>query len=325
MAGPVGVGTILGTCLADPAPAELFGPGPERLPRLITRAEADTAWLEEATSAVAARSVMRAGDADDLRWYYRTGGHDRFSASASGRLWERAELFARHARPCLRCGGDDKLWKGGTGFEIEGWTKPKPARPRAPVKLTLRERDALVLLDMTEAEFLASKAAKRLAKVDGDLRAFSTRVCRDCKGHGWKHTKTSARRKITARPMGSSIKGRSGKSVEVRGEDMARLGRVSRRLDAVRRLDARAPPVLESYYSEDGGTLLSLWWLTPAGRTMLHRNGAKLQPAQFFENERVLQELQPEQGRDNQFKAAEAQARMLLDEVVRAWNEARER
>lgn len=246
-------------------------------------------------------SVLAAGDAEDLRRYFRTGGlTSRWAQSPLAGMLAMLELFARTARPCERCGGDPVKWNGGTGF-VDSETGRAPERSTA-------ERD--YLLGLLDIEIPV---------------AIGDQLCRDCRGHGWvvKGSRRNASKPLTARPMGSSVKGEPA-DVDTDTTELAWLGKVSGKLDKLRHHqgEVAALMVLEAYYSEDGGSMGALWHLTPAGRKMLRNNPQKLQPAQFFANERDAQRLEPKPNRRALFEAAEQQAKELFETSCRLFNEA---
>lgn len=244
-------------------------------------------------------AIIPASDAEDLRWYFRTGGFGVFAQSPTAALLARLELFGRVASPCQRCGGDPERWTSGTGFEASRDEAPPTEQQRA-------------YLEMLEIE------------VPDMLPPAGDRLCRDCEGRGWTLPRYRAHSTapLTARPSASKKWDQAG-GVEVDVSDLARLGKVSRRLSAVRAHEAEAPILLaiEAYYSPDGGSLGALWHLVPSGKTMLRTNPQRLPPAQFFANLRAAQSVKPTQKRAAQFKAAEEQAFELFGACGRLWNE----
>lgn len=246
-------------------------------------------------------AVLSAADAEDLRWYFRTGGMGIFCPSPTAALIAQLEMYGRTARPCERCGGDPVKWRAGTGF-IDSSTGKAPEQP------TVSQSDMLRILDI------------ELPFVLGD------QLCPDCGGRGWRipKSKKHARAALTARPNGGAGKGKrkANTGVEVDVTDLARLGRVSGRLSAVRAAEGNIPAAaaLEAYYSPDGGSLGALWHLTPAGKTMLRTNPHRLPPSQFFANERAAQSEKPSAKRKALFDTAEEQAAVLFEAACRLWN-----
>lgn len=261
--------------------------------------------------------VLSATDAADIRWYFQSGGLDQFSVSSMAGMLARAELFAFTARPCERCGGSIAKWIAGSGFECSKTIGRAPTDYEA------------ALLKILEID------------LDGLLPPAGDKVCRDCDGRGW----TLAQRyrhsnaPLTARPTGSSIKSGIGGSIDLDGADLVRLGAVTSRIAAARAIHSQAQDVLRAFYAPNAvlqfdssgkekavridGTLLALWHMVPAGKTLLRQNGLKLPPAAFFANERSRQTDAPTAKRDSQFKSCDAQAAELLSDVCRAWNTAR--
>jgi len=246
-------------------------------------------------------AIIPASDAEDLRWYFRSGGLAVFAQSPTAALLARLEMFGKTARPCERCGGDVERWNGGTGFEAS----------KVPTAPSDKQRAYLALLELDVPD---------LMPLMGD------RVCRDCDGRGWAlpRFKTHSTAQLTARPSGSSVSDCGGFEIDV--TDLARLGRVSGRLANVRALQDRAPiaPALDAYFSPDGGNLGALWHLVPSGKTMLRTNPQRLPPQQFFSNLRAAQSEKPSEKRAAQFRAAEEQATELFTACGRLWNQAGE-
>jgi hypothetical protein len=231
-------------------------------------------------------------DATDLRWYFRVGGMAMFSSSTMGPMLERASLFGAHARGCRACGGDAKRNIGGTG-----WTVGK--RPRA---------------SMPTAEQVA---IARWAKGIYRQQLFADEPCRKCSGTGWRPAgrRVVPRALQTARPMGSSIKKAGGPSATVKHMEV--LAIVGRRLDQVGPENAAT---FLAYFDEEGGSILGVWALTPAGKTLLRRNSTDLDPVRFFENQRLDQEAHRDAGRQALFEAADEQAAERLRNASRKWN-----
>lgn len=247
--------------------------------------------------------VIRASDAEELRRYFRQGGLGVFNGSPTASLMARLSMFAHTARPCLACGGDEKRWSGGSGF-VSSTSKPREVSPQS--------RALLAALDIFVPD-------------DGLLPPAEDTVCRPCEGRGWAlpKFKTHSRGMITARPTGSSKKGGGGSAVDVNETDMALMGRVSGRLDKVRQVqgDMPATATLEAWYGADGGTLGSIWHLTPSGKSMQRKNPNRLPPQQLWQNLRNEQAEKPTDGRAAQFKAADEQAEQLYRATCMLWNE----
>jgi len=248
-------------------------------------------------------AVIRASDAEELRRYFRQGGLSVFNGSPTAALMARLSMFGHTARPCESCGGDPSRWVGGSGF-VASKTKPR--------EVSARSRALLAALDIFVPD-------------DGLLPPAEDTVCRPCEGRGWAlpRFKTHSRAPLTARPTGSSKKGGGGSAIDVNEADMALMGRVSGRLDKVRQAQGNLPAAatLESYYGPDGGTLGSLWHLTPSGKSMMRKNPNKLPPQQLWQNLRAEQSEKPTDGRAAQFKAADEQAEALYRATCTIWNE----
>lgn len=250
-------------------------------------------------------AVLSARDAEDLRWYFRSGGLAIFAQSPTAALIARLQMFGQTARPCLRCGGDTVKWNGGTGF-VDSRTGRAPLTAEA----TRQSLDMVALLDIELPVALGDK------------------LCPSCDGRGWAvpRWKTHSRAPITARPNGGSMPGKSTTGVDVDVTDLARLGHVTSWLDRIRARQGELPAaaVLEAYYSPDGGSLGSLWAFTPAGKKMLKTNPRDLYPREFFANEREAQSTNPNDKRRLLFKAAEEQAEETFTAACRVANEARQ-
>lgn len=232
-------------------------------------------------------------DAQDLKWYVRVGGIACFSSSTMGPMLDRARLMGSHARGCRACGGDPKRNIGGTG-----WTCGK--RPRTT--------------QVTATELAIAKWSKSLHR----QKLFADEPCGKCAGTGWRPAgrRVVPRERQTARPMGSSIKKAGGPSATVKHMEV--LAIVGRRLDQI---GPEHTATFLAYFDEDGGNILAVWALTPAGRTLLRRNSTDLDPVRFFENQRLDQEQHRDAGRQALFEAADEQAADRISRASLAWNE----
>lgn len=231
--------------------------------------------------------VLRQRDVLDLKWYFSCGGADKFRASTMGAMLDRASLYASTTEPCGRCQG--------VGFVA-----------RNPVDRHLTEHQAMLLglLDFAEVRTLPPLA---------DM------PCAYCGSSGLRVRKTSSRKagaEPSARPTGSSIRGGSSDGMPA-DADLARMGLVARKLSL---LPKGAVEVLEAYYSPGGGTMESLWALTPAGKTMLKSNGLELPHYQFFANKRAEQQREFCPTREAVFRAADEQASERHAAACQAWN-----
>jgi hypothetical protein len=252
-------------------------------------------------------AIISARDSEDLRWYFKTGGLNMFSGSPLGAMLHKMELFHTAARPCTKCGGDLQRWNGGTGF------MPEETDSESPKGLaTDKQAEIAALLDI------------QLAR-EG-LAALGCKLCTSCGGRGWAlpKRKTQLTKPLTARPTGGSKQGGQGNGVDVSDQNMARLGRVSRRMDMVRAAQGNYPAAaaIEAYYSPDAGDDVGcLWHLVPAGKTMLRGNSSKLHHTQFFQNLRAEDRQNPDNNRQLQFAAAQEQSTELFRVSCQMWNE----
>jgi hypothetical protein len=248
-----------------------------------------------------ASAIIRPSDAADLRWFRKCGGMGVFQPSPTAALMQRLEMYAKTARPCENCGGDPVKWNAGYGFVAS--TRSKGRKPAAYELLQLLELDA-----------------------DGLLPPEPDLLCPKCSGRGWvvRGSRSRATTSVTVRSTGSSKKG-GGSGVAIQDSDIARLGLVSRRLSAVSDVAPVARAALEAYHDPDGGDAVALWFLVPAGKTMLRGNSQKLHPLAFFANLRAEQAAKPSPKRQAQFEAAQKQATELFEASCRVWNSVVER
>lgn len=264
----------------------------------------------DALRRVAVSAVLPAEVSGAIDWYFRIGGIGAFSSSRTGALLARAELFSIIARPCERCGGDQVKWTGGSGFE----SSKKQKNPVLFKSLTGRQKEQLALIEGAMPDLPA---------------AVGDRLCGGCYGRGWALSQkvSHSRGELTARPMGSSVKAGGGQSVMAEDASLAKLGSVSKLLDRAQEIRPGAYGDLEAFHSPGSykGTWTALWHRTPAGKTMLHANGATLHHLLFFANERSDQESKPNDKRAAQFKAADEQSSERYRDACRACNEAMRR
>jgi hypothetical protein len=258
----------------------------------FTTEQASVVSVRGDDEAIEISDVLEESDAIDLKWYFRVGGLAIFSSSTMGPMLERAELLGSHARGCRSCGGDPVRCIGGTGWTVG----------RKPRKTTV-----------TGAEVALARWAKTLYR----QRLFADEPCRKCGGTGWR---PAGRRVVprdlqTARLMGSSVKRAGGPSATVRHLEV--LAIVGRRLDQI---GPHHAATFLAYFDEDGGSVLAVWALTAAGRTLLRRNSHDLDPVRFFENERLDQEQHRDAGRQALFDTADEQAADRISRASHAWN-----
>jgi hypothetical protein len=241
-------------------------------------------------------AIIRPSDAADLRWFCKCGGMGVFQPSPTAALMQRLEMYAKTARPCENCGGDPVKWNAGYGFVAS--SRSKGRRPAAYELLQLLNLDA-----------------------DGLLPPEPDLLCPKCQGKGWvvRGSRSRATSSVTVKSTGSSKKG-GGSGVAIQDADIARLGLVSRRLSAVGEVAPVARAALEAYYAPDGGDTVALWYLVPAGKTMLRDNPQKLHPLAFFANLRAEQSERPSPKRKAQFDGAQKQALELFEASCRVWN-----
>jgi len=80
--------------------------------------------------------------------------------------------------------------------------------------------------------------------------------------------------------------------------------------------------VMAAVFGPDFGGMLNVWPMTQAGKTLLKRNGLKLEPLSFLANERASQEQNPDRNRRMLFESCDTQSKALFDMACRAWNAA---
>jgi len=260
--------------------------------------------IPELVSEIWVSAVIPRSETRELLQYFGMGGvNGAFSWSPLAGQLKALELYAFHARPCKRCGGDRKKHIGGTGFVCSS----RKARAASD-----DQRARLALLGI---------------HVDAELPPMADRVCKKCGGRGWvspkRMTRSNGKTEVTARPTGSSKHGLAP-SVTVDASDLATLGSIGKRLEEVRSTHLPSAQALESWFGQprdDGGqSIRALWHLTDAGKALLKRNTFDLAPAEFFENERTDQAAHPDVNRKITFQAADKQAQQLWERTCRLWN-----
>lgn len=285
--------TVAGSVKHDPPPGQAGAtkkPPPLTQQGLLGLARRENPTMSETlqTPGIARRVRIPASDERDLRWYFEHGIRRIERASNMQAQLDRLEFYFRQARPCVKCGGDRERHVGGSGFITDG-TEFKRAFQIATIVMG--------------EEF----------DIPGDI------TCPTCGGRGWVVCRRGRRKPITARPTGGSLDGSVGTQDTGGNDSMARFGAVDRRLAAVRRLDAVAYAGFEPYYSPSGGSLTELWWLTPAGRTMLRGRQHDVPAREFFRILRHRQERSPDANRALQFEAADKQADEVLRRMAEVW------
>lgn len=251
-----------------------------------------------------ASTKMPAKEAAELRWFYGSGGVDRFRATPFEAQLERMRLFARPKR-CPTCRGE--------GFV--------PLDPKRWVKATELEVAQQVWLGKPKRYLVTPRSRGVSLRSSGE--------CRRCGGIGWieagrrrgKHAPLTARtRCVRGRDRWGSVPLGSG-GVSLSDVDVVRLARVQRRLIEVGGADPELLAVLERYYEPTGGQKLrALWELVPAGRTLLRRNELELTPLAFFANVCAAQAERYDAQVGALIAACDAQAAERLAQAVEAWN-----
>lgn len=247
-------------------------------------------------------SMITRGDQKELLSYFGMGGvSGAFEQSPLAGMLEHVALYAFHARPCERCGGDEVKLIAGCGFV----SSSKKAKRQSEQQRVLLEAMGIVLPPGT-----------------------ADRVCGDCGGRGWvcpvNPTRTASKnRSVTAIPTGSSKHGLAP-SVTVDAADMATLGTIGKRLAEVKACHADSASAIESWFGtpkdEGGQSTRALWQYTAAGKALLERNTLAVPAPDFFENERTDQAAHPNENRRITFKAADTQATKLWRETCQLWN-----
>lgn len=251
-------------------------------------------------------SVISATDEADLRWYFASGRRQIEGRSNFGAMLDRLEHFGIHARPCLKCGGNNAV------LDADGNT-------------VTPEKDGSGFVWSTK-EWKNREMLRKLGLLKGNIADAwqGDLVCKTCRGRGvvpGKRRGGSSRGWLTMKAKGTPP---SATEADTGGDaSLARLGYVSRLLDRVKAVSPAAHQLLEAFYSPGGESEACLWHLTPAGKTMLRRNSENLPERQFFANERNRQAENPNTERKLLFQAADHQAADLRVHMVRTWCEVR--
>jgi hypothetical protein len=259
------------------------------------------AWLGDVEHLERFEPFIDRDSADQLRDYFRLGGLARFDKSPMANMLANAEMFSAYLSPCIYCGGkrhkdDPSLDTGGTGF-VGDTTKWTPA-------MFKRINGMLSRMGMNGVD------------------VHSGIDCPVCKCSGWVTTggRKKSGQEITARPTGSSAPGNGNDN----GIDVA-LGTcafVERILDRADVLFVHTTPVLASCYGTQNYGPIGVWHMTPAGKTLLKRNGKDKDPVIFFIELRTEEDGKRTKILSEQLKAADEQARAAIDTAHRAWNAA---
>ena len=158
--------------------------------------------------------------------------------------------------------------------------------------------------------------------------------CRRCRGTG--HTPVRKKRgdRATVR-----VKAHSSVCVEVDDVALRKYAKVSRRVGELYENSREMLEVLAAYYGLVGacygrgkrGRIFAVYALTPCGHKLVKRaqkrsldDGTQLQAYQLIENEAEADRQAPDPNRTALLNQADEQARRLLKEASRAWNQTRE-
>lgn len=291
----------------------------------------DGSSATEQVSVVKPRTSNRIDEADarELRWYFGNPPiAGVFSESSFGAQLERAELFGLGGRPCTKCGGDRKSHKTGTGWAT------KSGKPYAAELKAFRKSEAKRLDFKGRGIRVCDAAAvdgwKRLGinaispeQIASELPPRLVRPCPSCELSGWIPGRPRRRGVQTARPTGSSVTvGAREPGTGVDEQALARYGKLSRILEAVRNESALARAALEVFYRRDGGSIVDLAWLTPAGQEFVDRapNPLGLTPETLLQNERDAQRSDPSTDRALVLGRIVRESTELWDHACQTWN-----
>ena len=277
-------------------------------------------------------SRLVAKDAQDLRWFLDNPPIAQVSASSFGASLARAGLYGYGSMPCLRCGGDRKRGRPGTGFS------PRSGKPyRKELERYRRAYLAALGFRLVQDTAKARRTQELMQVLDvaGEVRQVVTREqvqdlvpelplelclpCNPCGSRGIVPKLTHTRRPITARPT-CEVSNSTEPSAAVDGAALIRWCRVERRLAKAQSLDPGCRIVLETYYGPGGGDLTCLWLLTPGGRIVAEQaaNPQSLPLEILLHNERQRKDL----GEAERAKHGRAtrESGALFDRACRAWN-----
>jgi hypothetical protein len=271
-----------------------------------------------------ASNRIEAADATELRWYFSDPPiAGVFTESSFGAQLERAELFGLGGRPCTKCGGDRQRGTLGTGFA------PKSGKGYRGELQRYRRREAqrlglrMVPFDAVQGwRDLGIKAASP-EEIAAWLPDNLVRECPACHLVGWVQGRPRRGGPQTARPTGSSIQvGAREPSGSVNETALARYGRLSRLLEAVRHRSELARGALEVYYGPGGGSVTCLWALTDPGReyALSLPNPFHVSARQLLDNERSAQTESPSTERAKRLGPVARAASNLWDHASETWN-----
>lgn len=254
-------------------------------------------------------------DADrrDLARYFSEESRSQHNGAGSNfnAMLDRMALYAKVCRPCVKCGGLRERRDKDTG---ELLTEERSGTGIAT--------DGTSFRDWEELEMLCGRPTGAGA-VQAWLNAHNggDYWCTTCKGRGW----VVKWRKDPKRPPTVRITGQQPTGVHATttggSELLSLLGRVGRKRAAMRTLDALAEATLTAWFSPDGGTIPSLWHLTPMGQTMLAENQLGRPHQAFFRSLQIAQGRNQDPRRERQFELASKQAHALLHRMRRVWHE----
>jgi hypothetical protein len=284
---------------------------------------------EESTGIRPARLIpetLSVADARELRWYLAGDALFMPQGSTFGAQLERMANLIQ-TEPCTRCGGKIRPYTPGSGRApnvrnqqgkrlgyrqaIEWWQRRELKRMGVTVT-SGRGLDAMRALG------LAAVHKDEIGEMVGPLPDSLLEKCKRCDGSGV--TVLRERRGTpTAKPMGSSRKPWTDCGVMMGDPNLARYGRASRRLGAVRSADPVGSAALELYH-QPGGSYGSVWVMTEAGTEMLSDNPQRLHPEQLFGNLRAANQEKANSRLSGLFSRASFEAGLLVRRGARAWN-----
>lgn len=316
---------------------------------VITRAAlAARGQLVEAPRVMKAPPIS-SEDERDLRKYFSEESRPGAASEASNfhQMIERMALYQRRAVPCRMCGGEPEVVapdgtviheaKGGTGRVLDSKAYREWMRIGRGARLR-RDREAV------EAWLTRSGHTKVVQRRVADGREHRETVfdidCPRCTRRGKNEVegreygmpgwlvRSRRKRKESDSPPTVAITAETPPTPSVTpngGEELMVLARVGRRRAKMRATSPLAEAALEAWYSPDGRTLVALWHLTPAGRTMLRGNSRGATHQEYWSTTRIAQEKNQDPQVAQQFQAADEQARQLLEEMRWAWWETADR
>lgn len=254
-------------------------------------------------------------DAHELRWYL--GGDALFMPEGStfGAQLERAALFATIA-PCRRCNETGRAPKRGTYAEaLKIWQRAEAKRLKMQVSRSGHGGMLLSLLGIDLRVYTPAEAAE----IIGPIPEHLTKKCSTCDGTGVVATQLGGGKALTARPTGSSREPWTNSGASMGDPNLARYGRVSRRLCAVRARDALGCAALELYH-QPGGSYGAVWVLTDAGQDLLRDNAQGLHPTQLFANIQAAARDNASHPRAGTIARASFEAGQLVRRGAVVWN-----